>query len=173
MREETLVHNLVKHRHLLDGMLTAMVGSAAHTEDLFQEVALIMTRKREDLPEDCPFIPWGRAIAFNVVRDYRRKAATNRVQLLPDTAMELVADIFEKTHAGAWDARRQALDECTDELPDRDRTLLQHRYHDGCRVDELAVARSTTRGAIDTMLYRIRKALELCVEGKLTQRGSS
>ena len=52
MREETLVRNLLQYQPVLEGMLTAMVGDPAAAEDLFQEMAILMTRKREEVDED-------------------------------------------------------------------------------------------------------------------------
>ena len=66
-------------------------------------------------------------------------------------------------------SRRHALRKCTETLPARERQVLQRRYHEDESVEEVAASLSMSRGALDTMLYRIRKSLQLCVEGKLRQ----
>jgi RNA polymerase sigma-70 factor (ECF subfamily) len=168
VREETLVTNIIRHKRVIEGMITALIGDASTAEDLFQEVAVIMTRKREEVDEDCRFVAWGRTIAANVVRDYRKSRARRRVQFLDDASLEVVAAEFEKDDAG-WEERCHALRRCTETLPARDRQILQRRYHEEESAEEVAASLSMSRGALDTMLYRIRKALQLCVEGRLRQ----
>jgi RNA polymerase sigma-70 factor (ECF subfamily) len=167
MREETLVKNILKHQKVIEGMLTAMVGNYTTAEDLFQEVAVILTRKREEATEDCKFVAWARSIAFNVVRDYRKKMARAKVRFLDDEAMESVGLVFEETDEADWDARRQALRKCAEKLPEKERSVLRRRYEEQEPIETLASSMSTSRGAIDTLLYRARKALHHCVESRL------
>ena len=173
MTEETLVKNIVRYKKVLGGMLMAMVGDSFAAEDLFQEVAVVMTRRRESAGEDCKFMAWARQIAINVVRDYRKKRARSRLRILDDAALEAVSATFAGTDEPLWDLRREALSECAGELPDRERELLRRRYEAEEEIEGLAESLSTTRGAVDTMLYRIRKALHLCVEGRLRKLGLS
>jgi RNA polymerase sigma-70 factor (ECF subfamily) len=173
MREETLVKNLLTYKRVLEGMFHAMVGDAAAAEDLFQEMAVLMTRKREEADEDCKFVAWGRQIAINLVRDWRKKLARGKVQTFDDDVLEAVAGSFEAESEESWDARREALRLCSEQLPEKDRVLLRRRYEESVPVDRLAAERSISRGALDTTLYRLRRALHDCVEMKLQQPGMS
>ena len=173
MREETLVKNLLQYKRTLEGMLFAMVGDPAVAEDLFQEMAVLMTRKREQADENCKFVAWGRQIAVNLVRDWRKKLARGKVQTLDDDVLESIAGAFEASAESAWDARREALRLCADKLPEKDRLLLRRRYEESVPVEQLAAELSVTRGALDTSLYRLRRALHDCVEMRLQQPGMS
>jgi RNA polymerase sigma factor (sigma-70 family) len=66
-----------------------------------------------------------------------------------------------------WEERRHALRTCAEQLPARERRVLQMRYDQAVPVEDVAASLSMSRGAVDTMLYRIRKALLSCVEGRL------
>ncbi len=167
MKEETFVRNLVRHKRVLEGMLTAMVGSRHVAEDLFQEVAMIMTRKREEADEDSRFVAWGKSIAFNVVRDFRKKMARRKVWTLDDSILESVADVFEETEDHVWEERRQALRHCAGNLSEKEKTILRRRYDEGEAIEQLASSFAMSRGALDTMLYRIRKGLHACVQGRI------
>jgi RNA polymerase sigma-70 factor (ECF subfamily) len=173
LREETLIKNLLKHERMLKGMITALVGDSVTAEDLFQEAAVIMTRKRKDLAEDTNFSAWGCAIAKNVVRDYRKKKARQKVRLLDEEALEAVAAVFEGSGERAWEDRRRALEECKEILPRDQRDLMRRRYEENVPVGKIAGLLNKTRGAVDTMLYRVRKALLDCVETKLARWGVS
>lgn len=173
MREETLVKNLLQYKRVLEGMLFAMTGDAAASEDLYQEMAILMTRKRESADEDCRFVAWGRQIALNLVRDWRKKLARGKVQTLDDDVLEAVATAFESTAESAWDSRAEALRHCAEKLSEKDRALLRRRYEQSVPVDQLAAELSISRGAVDTSLYRLRRALHDCVEMRLQQPGMS
>ena len=173
MREETLVKNLLQYKRVLEGMLFAMTGDAAAAEDLYQEMAILMTRKRDSAGEDCKFVAWGRQIAINLVRDWRKKLARGKVQTLDDDVLESIAGAFESATESAWDARADALRQCAEKLSERDRTLLRRRYEHSVPIEQLAAELSMSRGAVDTSLYRLRRALHDCVEMRLQQPGMS
>jgi len=173
MREETLVRNLLQYQPVLEGMLTAMVGDPASAEDLFQEMAILMTRKREEVDEDCKFAAWARRIALNLVRDHRKKLARRKVKPLDDDVLESVSRVFEDSDLELWNARRDALRNCADQLPDRERAILRRRYEDAAAPTQIASEFSLSRGAVDTLLYRARRTLHDCVQLKLQEPGSS
>src|SRR5204863_7304997 len=96
-----------------------------------------------------------------------------KVQTVDDDVLEAVAGSFEAAAESAWDARREALRTCADQLPEKDRVLLRRRYEEAVPVDQLASELSVSRGSLDTSLYRLRRALHDCVEMKLQQPGLS
>lgn len=173
MREETLVRNLLEHKRVLEAMITALVGDRSVAEDLFQELAVLMTRKRESAAEDCSFVAWGRRIAVNLVRDHRKRLARHKIQILDDAALESVARVFEDAGDSVWDERLEALRRCADRLPERDRELLRRRYELDESAARIAGDLSITAGAVDTTLYRLRRSLHDCVELRLQEPGRS
>jgi RNA polymerase sigma-70 factor, ECF subfamily len=173
VREETLVTNILRYKNVLTGMITALVGDVNAAEDLFQETAVILTRKREEADEATPFVAWARKIALNVVRDYRKKNARRKVRCFDDDTLEAVAAVFEETEEPLWDVRREALRKCAQSLPEKERSVIRRRYEGEEAIETLAGSLGMSRGAVDTLLYRIRKALHACVEGKIRGLGLS
>lgn len=171
MREETFVANLLRYKRVIEAMIAAMAGEPGAVDDLFQDVALVMTRRREEAGEDCRFVAWARAIAVNVLRDRRKKQARARVRYLDDAALEAVGRVFEETEDPAWEARQRALEACAEELPERERAVLRRRYREAEAVESIADSLQASRGAVDTLLYRARKAIHACVEGRLRALG--
>jgi len=171
--EETLVRNLLRHHRVLMGMFIALVGDAAAAEDLFQELAILMTRKRETLPEGGPFLAWARGIAVNLVRDHRKRLTRRKVLPLDDAALEAVASAFEEPADSPWDDRLDALRRCAEQLPERERALLRRRYEEDATPERIAREFDLARGAVDTRLYRLRRTLHDCVELKLQEPGRS
>ncbi|HZE96739.1 MAG TPA: sigma-70 family RNA polymerase sigma factor [Planctomycetota bacterium] len=173
MREETLVRNLLQYKRVLEAMLIAMVGDRPAAEDLYQEMAILMTRKREGVDEDCRFIAWGRRIAVNLVRDHRKRLARQNLRPLDDEILDSVARVYEEAGESAWEERLDALRRCAGLLPEKDRGLLRRRYELDEPADSIARDLSTSRGAVDNALYRLRKSLHDCVELRLQEPGRS
>lgn len=167
MSEQDFVRRILKYKNALEAMLTAMVGDSNVADDLFQEAAIIMLQKRDQIDADGNFLAWGRAIAFNVVRDYRKKRARQKVHALDDQALEYIAEAFDHFEDDDFDARRKALRACSEKLPPLQRDLLRRRYESNMSIDELAAGMERSRGAVETALYRIRRALFDCIEQRL------
>jgi RNA polymerase sigma-70 factor (ECF subfamily) len=169
--ETTFVQHLLKYRSVHEAMLVALVGDPTAADDLYQQAALVMTRKREEIPEDCRFLPWSRQVLLNVVRDFRKHKARQRVALMDEQALERVAGAFEQLDEGVLDARRTALGRCLEKLEPSHRELLHARYEQNRSIDELAAESSRSRGAVETLLYSLRRALTGCVERALKPGG--
>ena len=172
MTETTFVQQLLKCRSVHEAMLLALVGDSHAADDLYQQAALVMTRKREEIPEDCRFLPWSRKVILNVVRDYRKQKARQRVSLLDEQSLEQIAGAFEKLDETVLDARRTALRRCLSKMEAPQRKLLHARYEDNRSIEDLAAESSRSRGAVETMLYRLRRALAACVERALGTGGA-
>ena len=173
MTEQDFVLNIIKYKNVLEAMLVAMVGDTHAADDLFQEAAVIMMQKRGQLDNAGSFLSWSRAIAFNVVRDFRKKRARQKVHALDDQALESIAEVFEHFEDGDVDARRSALRACSEKLSPAHRDLLRMRYDSNSSIDELAAALAKSRGALETSLYRIRKLLSDCIELRLRSMEAS
>lgn len=61
----------------------------------------------------------------------------------------------------------EALERCLDDLPRRERELLDLRYRDKKSRSELATLHRMTEDGMKSFLRRIRSTLEACVRGKL------
>ena len=171
MKEETLVRNLIQHQRGFKAMIYSMVGDASATDDLFQEAAMVMTRKRTELPEDGNFGAWGRAICFNMVRDHRKKSSRRREHQLDDQSLEMLFSAFEKKGSFILEDRKRALSLCVEKMEPQHREVLRKRYDQNVPVEQLATELSRTRAAMDTMLFRLRAVLADCVTRQLTSWG--
>ena len=175
MREDLFVAQLIQAQPGLRAWLRAVVGSASAADDCFQEAAVVMSRKRAELPDDANFFGWARTVCGFIVRDHRKRQARSRLCSLPDAAMQTLAAAHadDDDAGGVWEARRRALRRCVDDLPDGHRELLRRRYEADEDVADIANALKRQRGAIDTMLCRLRSALADCIQTRLRVSGES
>lgn len=140
----------------------------ADAEDLVQETFLIACRGA-GLPEEPGLqAAWLRGVLRNVfLADCRRRhaAETAVVDELLDLAERYWTTRFLRQGDG-FDYL-QALQECLDQLPDRQRTAVEMRYWRGKSREQMARELGIGEHGVKMLLRRIRQSLARCVSGKL------
>lgn len=147
---------LYRLRHAeLFRLIDRSYGDAALAADVAQE-AFVRLYRRGAMPDDVR--AWLGAVALNLARDERRRAA-RRLRLLgtraPDVAM---ADAPAAPDDGVAAAERRArVRRALDVLPERDRHLLLLR-EEGYSYRELATTLGIAEASVGTMLARAKDA---------------
>ncbi|HYE05907.1 MAG TPA: sigma-70 family RNA polymerase sigma factor [Planctomycetota bacterium] len=154
-----------RHQGRLRAWLAVRVADAAAVDDLAQDAFVIAYGRLDVFDPTCPFYPWLRGIALNVLRNHRRKAAAqpiaeDRLHRLLDEADERRPDDDEEADPDAL-ARLRA---CIERLPDGAGELVRAHYFRGLALGELADARGRTAGAMAMLLLRARRWLRTCLE---------
>jgi RNA polymerase sigma-70 factor (ECF subfamily) len=169
-RREAFARLFAQHDRWLFAYLVSLLGNAAHAEEVFQEVCVVLWREYETFRLGTNFVKWVSVIAHHQVHRFRRQQRRGGPQL-SDAAVELLAeDAVER--ADLLESRREALRRCLEKLPDRDRQLVGHCYNDG-RVSFKMVAQGLGRpvNTVYKALNRIRKSLYECIERTLAVEG--
>lgn len=145
--------------------VAAAVRGVADREDVLQQVALTVARRFEEFDETRPFVAWALWLAKSRIVDFYRAQDRQRL-VLADGLLDRVAETLEQRQADV-SPRREALEHCLAGLPQRSRCLLDFRYQDGLRIDQIAAAVRSTPGSVRVALFRIREALAACIERRL------
>ncbi len=127
---------------------------------------MVLWREYETFQLGTDFVKWVSVIAHNQVHRFRRQQRRVGPQL-SDAAVDLLSqDAVER--AGLLESRRDALRQCLQKLPQKDRQLVQHCYSDS-RVTFKRVAEALGRpvNSVYKALNRIRRALYECIERAL------
>jgi RNA polymerase sigma-70 factor (ECF subfamily) len=155
----------LQHQYMLMDYIHGLVRNSADAEDLFQEVSVrILELPGLPVPER-DFAAWCRGVARNLVLHYwrdRRRRCSVRILEAADLA-------YSEADAGAgeWDSRRLALADCLKELPPASREMLDQRYLQGQTPSEIGKRRNRTAAAVRVWLYRLRRQLQHCIDGRV------
>jgi RNA polymerase sigma-70 factor (ECF subfamily) len=162
---------LMQHRMALYGFIFSCVRHHADTEDLLQEVSLVVTQNIGKLRDEGEFLTWAIEIARRSILTHQR--STRRRPVLPPEAIEALAQAaVDVQFSEPYEARSAALSDCLDALPPQSRRLIQMRYDAGTGdVSSLASQIGRTASATYALLKRIRIALRECVERGLAAEG--
>lgn len=169
-RRDTFARLFAQHDRWLFAYLVSLLGNAAHAEEVFQEVCVVLWREYETFQLGTNFVKWVSVIAHNQVHRFRRQQKRVGPQLSDATVSLLAEDAVERVDL--LESRRDALRNCLEKLADTDRQLVRHCYGDS-RVTFKTAAEDLGRpvNTVYKALNRIRRALYQCIERTIAVEG--
>jgi RNA polymerase sigma-70 factor, ECF subfamily len=150
----------------------ALVGDVHVAEDIASETMLALLKNIDRLQTDAPKIAgWLRVVVRCKAADHQRKVFRSRDKL------PAVVDAYSNGRAAgnpsapleAEETRIEVL-RVLDELPDRQRIVLEWKYLDALRVREIAERLGDSEKAVETVLYRARREFRRLFEAKRPAR---
>ena len=156
-----------EHQTMVRAFLAERLSSPDEAEDLAQEVFITAYRKLDEFEIDCALGPWLRGIAFNHLRNYRRKFRAKPIGGISELQHLLDLEFESRAQAAQEAPRMEALRECLKLLDGPSLEIIQAKYVAGETVRE--IQKRTKRGysALTMQLHRVRSALAQCIENKL------
>lgn len=167
--EEQMVGWIASHQAALHRFIVSLLPDRTLANDVLQETNLVLWRKAAEYDAERPFLAWAFGIARHQVMAARRDAGRDR-HVFSDQLVELLADEHPADDSNS--PMEEALALCLDQLPAHQRELILARYQPGASVQELALSRKQSPGALSILLLRIRKLLEGCIERRLDPAAS-
>ncbi|MEO0413527.1 MAG: sigma-70 family RNA polymerase sigma factor [Verrucomicrobiota bacterium] len=173
--KEVKTGDLLAFEKLIDlhaSHLRAFVAMKLPVPHLIDEIAheafVFAHRRIDDFETGTDFGKWLRAIAFNLIRK-----ETLRYQRLSKNNEKFLDHCLVQSSAAAGPKPESAmiayLEECLEELPEKQRQLLHLKYHDADSTREMSESLEQSEAWVRTTLCRVRTALRECVETKLEQ----
>ncbi len=169
-KRDAFARLFAKHDRWLFSYLVTLLASAAHAEEVYQEVCVVLWREYEKFQLGTNFVKWASVIAHHQVQKFRRQ----RKRFGPQLSEEAVEQIAETSvqQADLFEFRREALRRCLGKLPDGDRQLIQQCYSDSSTTFK-TIAGNLGRpvNTVYKALNRIRRVLHQCIDRTLRAEG--
>jgi RNA polymerase sigma-70 factor (ECF subfamily) len=161
---DSLIREFQRDRLRLIAYIRALVGDPDLTEDVFQEVSVIVLQKAEEFAPGRDLQSWCRGIARNVI--FRERDKSRRVRYIEgERLLDLVDAAFaESTGQDLMESRHSLLRTCMQMLAAPSRELLTLRYNAGLSLREVGQKLGRSEAAVQVGLSRLRKWLIECVE---------
>jgi RNA polymerase sigma-70 factor, ECF subfamily len=170
-QRKQLVALMTQHQRRIFSYIYTLVPDRYDAEDLLQETSVVICEKFDEFRPGSDFVAWACQIAYWRIRYARQKFARSKVvyqQELVDALAQTAAVMREEL-----DERHEALAQCLQKLPQRDRELVLTRYEPGSGVPEAAKRSGRSLEAAYKALARLRKLLFDCVTHQLASQGVS
>ncbi len=159
----------LEHQADLKAYIGSLVRDRAARDDVFQDLALTLWKSFATFDSSRSFGAWARGVATNKILQAKRKSARFPVPFAPEV-IQAVQEAYDRLEAPAGE-REEALSACLEALPGSSRTLLELKYRDRLRGEDIARRVNSTADAVYQNLSRLRTALELCVKKRLKAGG--
>ncbi len=168
-KHQQFAERLVRNQDRVFRYIVSMVGRRSDAEDLFQQTCLTLWEHWERYDPALDFFPWACGIAYNHIRNFRRKHPTRPIAL--DEAVVEQLDARSRQRLERPDARREALQACLEGLASEQRRLIERYYGGWESIEQLAQQAGATSNAIYKSLGRIRASLHACIARRLAGEG--
>jgi RNA polymerase sigma-70 factor (ECF subfamily) len=165
-RQSQFIKLLNENQSRLFAYLYAHVLNMADTEDLYQQVAMVLWEKFDHFTPGTDFGAWGIRVAEFTIKNFLRGKRRSKVHF-SDDVMQRVVDRQSEMTLESITARTEALETCLERLPRNDRALVERCYGSDDKIKDIAQSEGRSAGAIYTALCRIRQALLTCIERKI------
>jgi RNA polymerase sigma-70 factor (ECF subfamily) len=137
----------------------ALVSDVHAAEDIASETMVALLRSIDRLETDTPKIAgWLRAVVRCKAADHQRKQFRSRDKLAVAAGAATDCSAIDSPSAPLETAETQHhVLSVLDELPDRQRCVLEWKYLDALGVREIAERMGDTEKAVEAVLYRARR----------------
>jgi len=167
-RGELFSQLLIANRHRVYGFLYSLTHNHQGSEDLLQEVSMVLWRKFDQFEEGTDFAAWAMSVARFCALNWRRKQARLPLALDDD---ELMALADEAVAVGcAFDDQRDDLVHCLGRLPQKCRQVIWARYQKDAAVTEIAKEQKMSIRSIYFILEKAHGLLLDCINSRLENR---
>jgi RNA polymerase sigma-70 factor (ECF subfamily) len=161
-RKAEFVEYLRQNRARLFGYVNSLVHDLNHADDLYQQTALILWMKFGEFDRQRSFFSWACGVARLEFANFVRSRSRQPLYF-GDPLGQLLAETQEEISKEELEDRREALSQCIEKLPQRDRRLLTECYQEADGVHGAAERRGRSSHSIYNSLRRIRRTLYLCI----------
>lgn len=169
-RHEQFLMQYSAHEPAIRAFVRRLVPSRNDVPDVMQEVALVLWKKFETLPEIEEFRRWAFGVAKYETLAWLRDRARDRLVLAEDVLEQLARDATALEPV--LNSHRAELEACLDKLPADQRALLLAAYEPGARVQDIAERSRRTVGGFYQWLHRVRLQLLDCVRRGMALEGA-
>ena len=164
--EDELVRLLIRERVAILSYIRSIVFSHHLAEDIYQNVAVVVLRKREGVDRKDELLRWVFGVArLEALTALRKRGGT------PASFDDHLLDLLDQTWNAQIERRsedgfdiREALEHCMKQLTDRARQILRFRYEEGLSGEALAAKLDMKLNTAYVGLSRIHKQLRQCVD---------
>lgn len=157
----------MEYRTAIYSYILAITRDVHASEDVFQETSMVIWEKRDTYKEGTSFKAWSREIARRTLLARRRKDQRFPVLLSDDEMILLDQGFDEAEQEFEPEEYVDALKQCTDELRQKERHIIDLRYAKEFSMQQISEVLGIQAESVRKFLFRIRKGLKSCIWAKL------
>ena len=155
---------LTESQPRLFGFLLKRLGDLDQTQEVLQEVNVVLCNKAADYQNGTDFMAWAFSIARFQLLAFRKRSVRDRLIFTDDLVAKLDETDSQMFSFSRERKLRSALGACIQKLPSHHRDLVVRRYAESVSIAALSAEAGKTANAVSILLHRIRQQLQKCIE---------
>jgi RNA polymerase sigma-70 factor (ECF subfamily) len=167
---EEFARLFVLNQRRIYGYIMTLLPNQADAEDVFQQTSLLLWKKWDQFDQSGDFVRWACGLARNEVRNFVRLRRHRDVFFTQEMLEELSQ--LQLSIDYAQEEQRDALTKCLEQLPVRQRELVESCYRGSQSLKAFAGDSRITPSALYMKLHRIRQLLLKCIQMAVGQEGA-
>ncbi|MBN1676017.1 MAG: sigma-70 family RNA polymerase sigma factor [Kiritimatiellae bacterium] len=167
--EDQLFREFARYRMQVGAMAYGITRDFHLAEDVIQEVAVVLARRRADYDPSRPLLPWVLGITRRKALETMRARKPGIVQFRDDALDHLQDALAEHAEPGYIQDRLEALARCLRKLSPDNTEILERKYCAREQADHIARVLGKSRAAVNSILQRLRAKVMECVERQLKE----
>lgn len=162
------------HQSAIYAFLRSLIPYHADAEEIFQQVALTLWRKRESFdPKLGSFRAWAMGVTRNHIRNFaRQQARDRRLHIFAPEVLDRISEGWQELD-DMWADRQTALSKCIKKLNATGRRQLEHYYGGDVGPQEMADAEGVSLRTMYRKIQRLRKLLLECISKTIEAEGGA
>ena len=169
LSQEQIVQQFMNCQTRLRAMAYSMCMDYHIVDDIMQEVAVTLIKKRASFDETKPFAPWAAGITRFKVLEYFRKNKKSPVPMDDELLIRIQDNMLTAMQEIDMEERANAVTHCISKLPDENAELLKMKYIKSYPVKKIADEINRSVVGTQSLLQRVRGKVLECVQKTLKE----
>lgn len=161
-KTEQFVQLLTQYQQRVHLFILSLVPNRIDAEEILQETNLVLWQKFADFRQGSDFRAWAFQVAFNKVKSFRERHGRQRLRF-SEGVMDRLAGLAAAEPENV-PAAIEILQDCKQQLNNKDCDLIERRYEPGATTASVASALGRSEAAVYKAVVRIRRTLYDCVQ---------
>ena len=164
-RTPEFVRLQTKYQQRVFSFILTLVPHWPDAEEILQETNMVLWQKMDQFEPGTDFVRWANQVAYFEVLKFRKRRKRENQRFTEAFLEDVAQETLSLT--GPLQDQCDALAVCLKKLPEKDRTLISHRYLEGATVSTVAETLGRSLDAVYKALQRARSSLLTCVRRSL------
>jgi RNA polymerase sigma-70 factor (ECF subfamily) len=163
--QQQFIQLYLQHQLQIEAYVRSLILNRADADELLQDTAAVLWRKFEEFEQGTRFDHWACCVARHHMLNYFRQKGREILVFREAVDSAIAEEVIRQNDV--WVDRKEALEQCLQQLSVSDRTLIIRRYQAAATNRSVAKETGRSETAISRALDRIYTALLNCIQRRL------